>query len=98
MKRRDLGPCPWLEVDADSVRVVIDGELIWSARVIASHRYEAGGEAIATCWPPMRQKDVSRRVAASWRKHTPRGLGRPTWAEIRNAWIDHWRQWRMVHN
>ena len=96
MTARDLGPCPWLEVDADSVRVVIDGELIWSARVVAHQRYEAGGEAIATCWPPMRQTDVARRVAESWRRHTPRGIATP--AEIRRAWITHWRAWRMVHN
>ena len=90
-----------LDSDADSVRVLADGRVIWLARCIAPHRYEVlpVDPLIPRC-KGQRQALVAVYIAACWRRarrHLLVGKG-PTTGAVRRAWIEHWRAWRRATN
>ena len=95
------GPRYRLDSDADSVRVIVDGQVIWMARCIAPHAHEVlpVDPLIPRC-KGQRQALVAVYIAACWRRARRDllvGKG-PTTGAVRRAWIEHWRAWRRATN
>ena len=95
-------PHPLLEVDAGSLRVIVDGEILFRAWCVAPHQYAcAPGELHRLRRYRPAQRDVAAAVARAWRACSgvpARGYSGalPSSAVVRCAWFDHWRLWREV--
>ena len=95
------GPLYRLESDAESVRVLVDGRVIWLARCIAPHRHEVlPSDPLLPRCTGQRQALVALYIARAWRRARRNLSDGPTLdrGAVRRAWIEHWRAWRRATN